>query len=108
MLIISNLYKSFGEKPLFRDFNLELKDKQSLCIMGSSGCGKTTLLNIIMGLEPYESGSILKDARKISVVFQEDRLIEGLTAYRNIALVKKNEDCELIKSIASKLELSNF
>ena len=75
MLIISNLYKSFGEKPLFRDFNLELKDKQSLCIMGSSGCGKTTLLNIIMGLEPYESGSVLKDARKISAVFQEDRLI---------------------------------
>lgn len=108
MLIISNLYKSFGEKPLFRDFNLELKDKQSLCIMGSSGCGKTTLLNIIMGLEPYERGSVLKDARKISAVFQEDRLIEGLTAYRNIALVKKNEDCELIKSIASKLELSNF
>ena len=95
MLIISNLYKSFGEKPLFRDFNLELKDKQSLCIMGSSGCGKTTLLNLLAGVysikQIKEKGGyfrISEDKKEdISYLYNPAMLFNG-TVRENIVLTE--------------------
>ena len=49
---VQNLYKSFGEKAVFRDFSFSVEAGEMLAITGPSGCGKTTLLNIIGLLEP--------------------------------------------------------
>lgn len=115
MLVINNLCKKFGQKILFKNFNLELKGNESICITGSSGCGKSTLLDMIMGIETFDGGSIKKDAKKISAVFQEDRLIEDLSCYRNIAIVKgytdnkdKRMQRENIEKIAFELGIGSL
>ena len=53
---MSGLYKRFGSKSIFHDFNLEIKKGEMVAITGSSGCGKTTLLNMIGLIEPIDSG----------------------------------------------------
>ncbi len=82
MLEIRNLNVNYGEKTVFGNFSLEVKDREILCVMGRSGCGKTTLLNAVAGLVPY-TGSIT-GADGVSYMFQEDRLIPSLTALGNV------------------------
>ena len=55
--------------------------------MGASGCGKTTLLRILLGLEMPDNGEVIGMPEKVSVLFQEDRLCKDASAYENIALV---------------------
>ncbi|RHL49260.1 ATP-binding cassette domain-containing protein [Ruminococcus sp. AF37-6AT] len=61
---------------------------KTTCIRGRSGCGKTTLIRLLLGLDIPDKGKIegISD-RKISAVFQEDRLCENLSAASNIRLV---------------------
>lgn len=82
MLEIRNLCVNYGEKTVFKDFSLSVGDKEIFCVMGKSGCGKTTLLNAIAGLVPH-SGEI-SGADGVSYMFQEDRLIPSLTALSNV------------------------
>jgi NitT/TauT family transport system ATP-binding protein len=70
----------------------DVKDKEFVCILGSSGCGKTTLLRMIAGLDTAESGSILLDGEeirgtspKVGMVFQEYSLFPWRTVIDNIA-----------------------
>lgn len=90
MLKIKNLSKSFGDKPVLRDFSAEFADGQIHGIMGSSGCGKTTLLRILLGLEKADSGAIEGLPAQISAVFQEDRLCDPFSAIANIEMVTAN------------------
>jgi NitT/TauT family transport system ATP-binding protein len=87
---IRNLSKSYENELLFRNFNIDFSDEKINCIIGKSGCGKTTLLNIIAGLTEMQSGEIngvsLSD---ISYIFQEDRLIEWLTVKENLEITFK-------------------
>lgn len=82
MLEIKNLCVSYGEKAVFKDFSLKVNDREILCVLGKSGCGKTTLLNSIAGLIPH-TGEIT-GADSVSYMFQEDRLIPSLTALDNV------------------------
>lgn len=108
---IENLYKSFNGRAVLENVNLSLNDGGIYCLMGPSGRGKTTLLRILMGLEPADSGAVfidnvllkfqkmmhayglgqcrLENKRPvdIGVVFQEDRLCEELDAVHNVAMV---------------------
>ncbi len=85
---VVNLTKRFGNTIVFDNFNTEFKAKQINCIMGKSGCGKTTLINMIIGITDFDSGQILGiDNQKFSVVFQEDRLCEKFNSIKNIRLV---------------------
>jgi NitT/TauT family transport system ATP-binding protein len=86
-IAVSGLYKNFGSKPVLRDFSAVFPEGALTCIMGPSGCGKTTLLRILMGLERADGGSVTGVPRRISAVFQEDRLCEGFTAVSNIRFV---------------------
>lgn len=86
-MIISNIYKSFGGKNVLSAFSDVIPDKMTTVIMGESGCGKTTLINIIMGLETADSGEISEIPKKISAVFQEDRLCNDFSAVSNIKAV---------------------
>ena len=57
-LSIQNLSKSFGANTILNDFSLDLADGVRLCVCGPNGCGKTTLLKILAGTEPADSGKV--------------------------------------------------
>lgn len=92
-LVIKNLGKQFSnsEKPTLQDINLEVKTGEFVCIVGASGCGKTTLLNLIAGLEQPTSGEVNIDGIKITkpgadrtVMFQEHGLYPWLNVIENV------------------------
>ena len=87
MLEIKNLYKKFNDKVIFNDFSITFDNDKINCIIGESGGGKSTLLNILSGLLPYDSGLIKGvDFKEVSYVFQEDRLIPWLNIKENMEL----------------------
>ena len=105
MLEIKDLCVSYGEKTVFKDFSLNVNDREILCVMGKSGCGKTTLLNAIAGLVPH--GGAIRGADEVSYMFQEDRLIPSLTALGNVTfatahLYKDKKQAESIAKDALK------
>lgn len=86
MLKTVNICKKFGENVILENFTREFSEGKTTAILGRSGVGKTTLLNILMGLLSPDSGEVIREG-KISALFQEDRLCENLTASANIRLV---------------------
>ncbi len=101
-IVLENVCKSYNDKQVLDNLTYTFKDKTITCIMGKSGIGKTTLLNILMKLETKDSGKILGlEKAKMSAVFQENRLCENLNAILNIKLVT-NKNVEEIKE---KLEM---
>jgi NitT/TauT family transport system ATP-binding protein len=80
--------KQFDQKTVFYNLNLTFLEGRISCLMGPSGIGKTTVLNIMMGLIKPDSGEVLGlGGRRLAAVFQEDRLIEHWNAVKNIKLV---------------------
>jgi NitT/TauT family transport system ATP-binding protein len=90
-----NVSKAFGENIVLRDFSLKLPDRGIVAIMGPSGYGKTTLLRLLSGLETPDSGEIRTSHKRLSIVFQEDRLLEGVSALGNIMAVLDTRNEEL-------------
>lgn len=80
---------SFGYpgREVFRDFSLRGEPGERLMLTGASGCGKTTLLRLMAGLERPQRGEVLGiPAGGISMVFQENRLLPGLTVLENLRI----------------------
>lgn len=104
MIEIRHLYKRFEEKQLFADFSLTIKDGEFVVFWGESGCGKTTLLNMIGSLENIDKGEILINGMDISkkknqrnclkneigFLFQNFALIEAKSVRENLEMVKKS------------------
>ena len=86
-ITLKNISKSFGDKSVLSDLNTFFEIGKISVIMGESGCGKTTLINIIMGLEKADSGEISGVPERISAVFQEDCLSENFSAVSNLRAV---------------------
>jgi len=85
---LKNISKAYEDKPVFENFNLKIKQNQTTILMGDSGRGKTTLLNMMMGLESPDQGEIIGlESQSVVAVFQEDRLCETLSVQSNIRLV---------------------
>ncbi len=90
-LKVSNLQKTFEEKPIFSNISFELKEHEILTFIGPSGCGKSSLLNIISGIDNDYSGEILietdevkkQEKKSISFVQQRDLLIPWKTVLEN-------------------------
>lgn len=82
-----NICKSYGNKKVLDNFTHNFAEGKITAVVGQSGCGKTTLLSILMGLTQADSGKLIGFDKPISAVFQEDRLCENLTVSANIRLV---------------------
>ena len=92
-LEIKGLGKKYDKHIIFRDFDITFKDNVINCILGASGCGKTTLLNIISGLDKYEQGEILGvENTTFSYIFQEPRLLDWYTVEENMWYVMGGMD----------------
>ncbi len=103
MIEFVNVFKAFGDKKLLNDFNLSIPDGEFVVFAGKSGCGKTTLLNMIGGLEKPDSGQLIVDGvdlykqknktdyftYKVGFLFQNFALIEDRTVEQNLNLVQK-------------------
>lgn len=75
---LTNISKSFGDKKLIRDFTYIFLKNDRIGIVGPNGCGKTTLLKMITGLEPYDNGSIeIGETVKIGYFSQESETLNG-------------------------------
>ena len=85
--------------PVIDTVSFDVAAGEFVCLLGPNGCGKTTLLRIIGGLEPATRGSVRLDGEpivagrplqhRVGVVFQEDRLLPWMTLEENVALVLK-------------------
>lgn len=123
---INGLTKKFGEISLFEELNLEIKDKKITCLYGSSGCGKTTILNIIGLIEPYDKGRVFYDGREVikknekrnflrndvGFIFQDFGLLENETVLQNMKLVykirKSKDPADRIDKVLQQLQLENM
>ena len=92
-LKVEGLSKAFAPaKPVFADVSFSIDKGEFVCIIGHSGCGKTTVLNVLAGLDTATSGHVFMDNREIGgpglergVVFQSHALMPWLTVRKNIA-----------------------
>ena len=79
--------KSFDEKKVLCDFNCVLPESGVVAVMGRSGSGKSTMINLLLSLMKPDSGKILIPPHtRFSAVFQEDRLLMHLSARENLRL----------------------
>ena len=92
ILQIENLSKSFGDRIIFEGININLSEGDKVGIIAKNGIGKTTLMNIIMGRETYDSGKItFRNDIKVGYLEQlpvfnpEDTIIEACLSGDNIA-----------------------
>jgi len=93
-LQIESLAKSYPgtTEPVFDEVNFSIARGEFVCIIGHSGCGKTTILNVLAGLETASSGNVFMDGREVAgpslergVVFQGHALMPWLSVRKNIA-----------------------
>ncbi len=89
-LEVIDVSKSFNNLKVLDNITFKVKDNSFTCIIGESGCGKTTLLRIVSGLEKADSGEILFNGKKLEIndvgfVFQDDRLLPWRTTLKNVA-----------------------
>jgi nitrate/nitrite transport system ATP-binding protein len=108
-LSIQNLDKVYalpkgGEYVALKDVNLEIRENEVVSIIGHSGCGKSTILSIVAGLQDATNGALLLENREIkgpgpdrAVVFQNHSLLPWLTVYQNIEIGVKKVMPELSK-----------
>lgn len=83
---LNRIFFAYGEKPILFNASLDLPKTGVTCLTGESGCGKTTLLRLLCGLETPQAGEIIDPPSRPAVVFQEDRLLPWKTALENVAL----------------------
>lgn len=91
MVSLDRVSFSYDGAPVLSDVSLTLADG-AVCLFGPSGCGKTTLLRLVSGLESPTDGTVRCDARRIAMVFQENRLVPWLTVRENLLLVTDDTD----------------
>ena len=104
MIKMESVYKSFNSKSVLKGVSLDIKKGESLCIVGSSGVGKSVLLKMMVGLLYPDNGKIFFESKivnelsfknlqelrsKIGMVFQFGALFDSMTVYDNISLVLK-------------------
>lgn len=118
ILKVENLKKSYGAKEVIKNFDLEVYEGEFLTLLGSSGCGKTTILRAIAGLDPVSDGHIYIDGkdvttldpkyREVNTIFQNYALFPLMSVEKNIGFglkMKKVPNKEIKKRVEEMLEL---
>lgn len=106
-LRVTDLCKSYGKKTVLSGLTFTLPAGGRLALMGRSGCGKTTLLRILLGLEKAQSGRVEGLPPRLSVVFQEDRLCPDFSAFDNVRLAAPHAAHEEIRACLAALGLGD-
>ena len=94
---LSNLTKIYptpkGPAVIVKDFDLRIKQSEFVCLIGHSGCGKSTVLSMVAGLTEITGGGIILAGKELvgagpdrGVVFQSPSLLPWLTAFENVTL----------------------
>lgn len=102
MIELKNIVKKYNTVTVYNDFTLSLEEGKITCLLGGSGCGKTTLLNIISGLTSFD-GEV--PTLKCSYIFQSPRLVPNLSVRDNLLLICKDEN--RVDELLEKVGLSN-
>ena len=121
---LKKVYKAFGATKVLQDFNLTFEKGKFTTLLGASGCGKTTILRLIAGLEELDQGQILCDGKDISrlppqqrgvgIVFQSYALFPHLTVGENVAFGLKMQEspssdiAEKVSQALKMVELEGF
>lgn len=106
-ITVENISKSYQGRKVLDGFSCTFAGEGVNMILGSSGRGKTTLMNILAGIEEYEEGSVkgLENAcGNMAAVFQENRLCENLTVSANIRMVKGHMSAGEKEKFSEELE----
>ncbi|MFP5075273.1 ATP-binding cassette domain-containing protein [Neisseria sp. WLZKY-1] len=106
MLVLENLRFEILRDAVVRDFSLTLNAGEVKTLFGPSGCGKTTVLRLAAGLETPKSGRLNNTFRKTGFLFQENRLLDNLTAMQNIAVFMERADEASVLALAEKVGLA--
>ena len=115
--------KAFGDKVLYRDLSLSIEQGETLTIIGGSGCGKSVMLKILIGLLPADAGGIWFDGhdvtqmgtadlqgvrRRIGMLFQGAALFDSISVGENVAYPLREHlrlpEAELTARVAHALE----
>ncbi len=114
---IKNLSKSFEDKEVLKNINLTVEKNELCVLLGVSGCGKTTLLEIIAGLQDAKGDILFNDKtinnklpsdREISMIFQNYALYPNMTVYKNVEFplkIKKLKKKERDEKVMNALKL---
>ncbi|PIE77169.1 MAG: ABC transporter [Clostridiales bacterium] len=108
LIRITNLNKQYDDTRILENVNFSLRQSEIVAIMGYSGAGKTTFLNILLGLDKNYSGEYIANFKRMPCVFQEDRLLPWLNVYDNIKLVNKSVEEKEMREILKILNLQNY
>jgi NitT/TauT family transport system ATP-binding protein len=87
MIKFNNVTKSFGNKKILLNSNIEFEKGKINILNGPSGSGKTTILKIIGGIDSNFTGNIIGRPEKISYLFQEDRLLPYFNVIDNVCFI---------------------
>lgn len=99
------LTKAFDGKYILKDLEWVIEAGEFWCIRGPSGIGKTTLLRMILGLEPPDAGRIYREpGLRFAPVFQEDRLLRGRSAVQNCMIFTNSSEQQARKLLSELLD----
>ncbi len=113
MIQIKHCYKTFGTYNALEDVNLDIKEGEFVVLLGASGCGKTTLLNLIGGFEGFDKGEIIIDGRHFSKkaspkdcikIFQDYALLPWKNALDNVAFALESKGFSKAQARSEALE----
>jgi multiple sugar transport system ATP-binding protein len=121
---LRGVQKWFGAVQVIKDVNLRIEDNEFIVLLGQSGCGKTTTLRAIAGLETIDEGDILIDGkavqhlkaadRDIAMVFQSFSLYPHMNVYENIAFplratrMNRTDIDKAVQEVAKVLRIGNL
>lgn len=105
MIICQNIFKKYDNQVIFSNFNYCFKDCGCILLFGESGCGKTTLLNILSGVTHFDSGQIsfngqiykntfnsIEVTNSISYITQDSYFVDYLSVFENLQLATTDDD----------------
>ena len=121
---VTNVNKKYNGQIVLEDISFEVNEGEFVSILGSSGCGKTTLLKILIGIEKPDTGEVFKDGvditnnspskRGMGLVFQNYALFPNMNVYNNVAYalkcqkLPKEEIKKRVDDVLSTVGLSDF